>query len=74
MEKLLKVLGLTEHENFGESISGKAFERLFYEIIQLHNEFLEFEISWPVVTPAGAKTFRNQAIKILTSNNLSLVD
>jgi hypothetical protein len=65
MEKLLKVLGVSDQENLGESISGRAFEKLFYEIIKQHKDFSKIELTWPVVTVADAKIFRNQIIKCL---------
>ena len=60
MKELLAVLGV-EGSNAG--YGGKAFERIFYALAQRVG--VHESLTWPVMTPADAKTFRNQATKLL---------
>ena len=60
MKELLAVLGV-EGSNAG--FGGKAFERIFYALAQRVG--VHESLTWPVMTPADAKTFRNQATKLL---------
>lgn len=63
MKELLSLLGIREEDGKKGSFGGKTFERIFHQLCERTGE--SPGLLWPLMTPADAKTFRNQATKIL---------